>query len=199
MKVVHIICGVITSVSFIFLIFYSTFMQSNQHDALGWLVFFLSIITGILVGLAFIKFPKVGNFFLGFISGYGIGLMIFNTIVYAADSYWVLWSLTIGLGLISGGLILWIPEILIIHSTAFFGAFFLVNGIGMFAGHNQNPFTIIELLRNGEVQRVDPYFYIYVGSAVLFYIIGAYYQHRKLQYRKIPKNISIRGRILSIN
>jgi hypothetical protein len=77
--------------------------------------------------------------------------MIFNSIAQLISSYWVLWSLTLGLGFLKGGLTLWIPEILIIHSNSFFGSFFFTNGIGMLLGHYQNPFTIIEMIRNGEV------------------------------------------------
>ena len=69
----------------------------------------------------------------------------------------------------------------------------------MLVGHYQNPFTIIEMIRNGEVQGVDPYLYFYIGACVLFYIFGALYQYRSLQFKKVPNNISIRGHVLSIN
>jgi hypothetical protein len=151
MNIVYFICGIIFSVAMIWLIFYTTFMQTNSNDFLGWVIFLGSALIGIVLGKFFNKFNKLGNFCLGFISGFGTGLMIFNSIAQLISSYWVLWSLTLGLGFLSGGLILWIPEILIIHSTAFFGSFFLTNGIGMLVGHYQNPFTIIEMIRNGEV------------------------------------------------
>ena len=180
MKIVYFICGIISSVAIVFLILYTTFMQTNNNDALGWIIFLASIVIGSVLGNFFNKYNKIGNFCLGFIAGFGTGLMIFNSIAYAASSYWVLWSVTLGLGFLQGGLILWLPEILIIHSTAFFGSFFLTNGIGMFAGHYQNPFTIIEMIRNGEIQKVDPYLYVYVGGCIVFYIIGTCYQFRKI-------------------
>ncbi len=151
------------------------------------------------MGKFFNKFKLLGNFCLGFISGYGTGLMIFNALAQVVSSYWFLWSLTLGLGFISGALIIWLPDLLIIHSTAFFGSFFLTNGIGMVAGHYQNPFTIIEMIRKGEVHGVDPYLYVYVGGCVIFYLFGAVYQYRNLQFKKVPKNIRIRGHNISIN
>jgi len=180
MSLVYYICAIIFSVAVIFLVFYTTFMQTNSNDILGWVIFLGSIVVGLILGKFFIKLKWLGNFCLGFISGYGTGLMIFNSIAQMVSSYWVLWSLTLGLGLISGALILWLPEIMIIHSTAFFGSFFLTNGIGMVVGHYQNPFTIIEMMRKGEVQGVDPYLYFYVGGCVIFYAIGGVYQYRRL-------------------
>ena len=80
MNIVYFICGIIASVAAIWLVFYTTFMQDNSNDALGWIIFLASVVIGIILGKLFNKYNKFGNFFLGFISGYGTGLMIFNSI-----------------------------------------------------------------------------------------------------------------------
>jgi hypothetical protein len=175
MIVVYYVCGIILVVSLIWLIFYTTFMQTNNHDALGWIIFLGSVVLGVAAGYMFTKFEKVGNFALGFVTGFGTGIMIFNSIVYLSNSYWALWLLTLGLGVAFGSLSLFLADVMKIHCTAFLGSFFFVNGIGMFAGHYQNPFTILELIRNGEVQSVDPLFYFYLIGCLMFYAIGATY------------------------
>ena len=80
MNIVYFICGIIASVATIWLILYSTFMQNNSNDALGWIIFLASVLIGVILGKLFNKYNKFGNFFLGFIAGYGTGLMIFNSI-----------------------------------------------------------------------------------------------------------------------
>ena len=80
MNIVYFICGIIFSVATIWLIFYTTFMQTNSNDFLGWVIFLASALIGIVLGKFFNKFNTLGNFCLGFISGYGTGLMIFNSI-----------------------------------------------------------------------------------------------------------------------
>jgi len=150
-KTAYYVTGIILTVSCIWLIFYTTFMQNNTQDALGWVILMSSIVLGVCLGYTFSQYTKMGNFALGFLSGFCIGLMIFISIVFMATTYWALWCLTVGLGLISGVLTFFLPDLMKIHSTAFFGAFFLINGIGMFAGRFQNPFTVIELFNNGEI------------------------------------------------
>lgn len=139
------------------------------------------------LGYTFSRFNKLGNFFLGFVSGFCIGLMVFIAIVFLATSYWALWCLTVGLGVFSGVLTFFFSDIMKIHSTSFFGAFFLTNGIGMFAGRYQNPFTVIELIRNGEIQSTDPLFYAYLIGCIVSYIFGSCYQYKKL--RQISQEI----------
>ena len=142
---------------------------------MGWLVFAVSIVCGVGIGFLFIKFSKVGAFFLGSLAGFGVGLMIFNSVAYLSSSYVALWCLTLGLGGISGALSLYLPEYLKIHSTGVVGSFLLTNGIGLLAGRYQNPFTLVELMRYGEVQSVDPMFYIYLAAYIFFYSIGVVY------------------------
>jgi hypothetical protein len=81
----------------------------------------------------------------------------------------------LGLGGISGALSLYLPEYLEIHSTGVVGSFLLTNGIGLLAGRYQNPFTLVELMRYGEVVSVDPMFYIYLACYIFFYSIGVVY------------------------
>jgi len=67
------------------------------------------------------------------------------------DSYIALWCLTLGLGLINGLITLYQSEHLIIHSSAIFGSYFFITGVGLITGHYENPFTILELIRYGEI------------------------------------------------
>ena len=181
LKTVYYTTGIILTVAIIWLIFYTTFMQDNNEDSTAWAIFIFSLLLGVCLGFSFSRYNKLGNFFLGFISGFCIGLMIFIAIVSIATTYWVLWTLTAGLGFISGILTFFFEDIMKIHSTAFFGAFFITNGTGIIFGRYQNPFTVIELIRNGEIKSIDRFFYVYLGGCVILYIYGTYYQNKKLR------------------
>jgi hypothetical protein len=189
LKTVYYTTGIIVAVGSIWLIFYTTFMQNNSEDGTGWAIFIFSLLLGVCLGFSFSRYNKLGNFFLGFISGFCIGLMIFIAIVSIATNYWVLWSLTGGIGFVSGVLTFFFSDIMKIHSTAFFGAFFITNGMGIIFGRYQNPFTVIELIRNGEIKSPDRFFYVYLGGCVAAYLYGSLYQNKKLrQSRKIPRS-----------
>ena len=47
-----------------------------------------------------------------------------------------------------------------------------VFGIGLVAGRYTNPFTIVELIKHGQITSVDPVFYAYLGGNILLYAIG---------------------------
>lgn len=134
-----------------------------------------SVSLGLVVGVLFVKFRKVGLFFIGSIGGFGFGLLLFNAAFYLTGSYVALWAVSGSFALINGLLVLYESEHLIIHSTTLFGVFFLVDGVAMFAGHFDNPFMILDLIRNEEIAHVDPLFYAYLGAGVVLYIVGLFY------------------------
>jgi Domain of unknown function (DUF4203) len=167
-------CGIIIAVSGIWFILYSTFLKDNTINAVGWLVFIPSVLIGIVIGIVFNKFPKLGSFFLGAIGGFGLGLLLFNCVFYLTDSYWALRSLSLGLALINGVLTLYQSEHLIIHSSALTGSYFFITGIGMLAGGYDNPFLILDLIRFEEKSHVDAGFYGYFAAAFVLYAIGVF-------------------------
>ena len=61
----------------------------------------------------------------------------------------------------------------VILASACLGAYFIVRGVSCYAGHYYNEFTIINLLKSGAIDQIDPYYWAYVGGFVLFMIVGS--------------------------
>lgn len=57
----------------------------------------------------------------------------------------------------------------------------MVSGIGLVAGHFQNPFTIVFERAQGKFVNIDGWFYAYMGGILVMWAFGAWvqYRHRK--------------------
>ena len=133
-KPVIFISGIIATVCLVWLIFYSTFLSSSTKSWVGWVVLAVSIVVGLLVGFLFVKFIKVGVFVLSGFGGYTLGLLLYNAFLYKIDSQVGFWCITIGMGLITGVLALFLFEHVLIHATSFFGSYLFIYAIGLVAG-----------------------------------------------------------------
>ncbi|TNV87338.1 hypothetical protein FGO68_gene9431 [Halteria grandinella] len=192
MKQTYIGCGVILTVTAVWYVFYTTFLEDNTLNSVGWIVFVGSILLGLLVGLLFSKMPKPGSFFLGAIGGFCLGTLLFNCVFYLTNSYWTLYSMSLGLALINGLVTLYQSEALLIHSASLLGSYLLMMGIGMLAGEYDNPFIILDLIRFEEKKHVDPGFYGYFAGNIVLYIIGTFSQYRKLKQLKASRRLAFR-------
>lgn len=77
--------------------------------------------------------------------------------------------------LVCAGLTFKLFDEMFIFSTCVIGAYGLVRGVSCYAGHYYNEFTMIQLLKSGAIDSVDPYYWGYVGGFVVFSVIGAWY------------------------
>ena len=89
------------------------------------------------------------------------------------------WCFTLGCGLVFGLLAICFMEHILIHSTAIFGSFIAVYGIGLVAGGYQNPFTIVTEINSGLKTNIDPIFYAYMAGNIVMYIVGALFQYKQ--------------------
>lgn len=113
-----------------------------------WVVLAGAILIGLLVGLILQKYAKVAAFVLACWAGFTLGL-----ILYLAFAYIIIGGSKAGYYafFIVCSLIMTIPayffsDHIIIQCTAIIGSFLAVAGVGMVAGHYQNPFTIPEMI-----------------------------------------------------
>ena len=145
------IAGVLLVVSIVWLIFYSTFLKSSTKAWVGWVVLACSILVGICVGFLFVKIAKLGAFIIAAWGGYSLGLLIYSAFLYKIKSQGGFWGFTIGMALLFGILALFFFDHILIHSTAFAGAYLFIQAIGMVAGHYDNPFTIAQDINSGAI------------------------------------------------
>lgn len=143
-KPVLFIAGVLLSVSLIWIIFYSTFLNENTKTWVGWVVLASAIIFGLIIGCLFVKLVKLGVFILSAWGGFAFSLLIYNAFMYKMHSNVGFWCFTLGIALLFGILALFFFDHILIHSTALAGSFLVINGIGLVAGRYTNPFTIAD-------------------------------------------------------
>lgn len=173
------IAGLMLAVALIWLIFYSTFLKNNTKVWVGWVVLISSLVLGFLVGCCLVKIAKIGAFVLAAWGGYCLALLIYNSFLYFMDSTVGFWCFTLGVALICGVLSLFFFDHVLICATALLGSFMAVYGIGLVAGHYQNPFTIATLIKNHELTTIDPLFYAYLAGNLVLFVIGAGFQFKQ--------------------
>ena len=61
---------------------------------------------------------------------------------------------------------------ILIHATAIMGSVSFICGVGMVAGHYTNPFLIVDLIKFGQMDKIDPLFYAYFGANIFLYAAG---------------------------
>jgi hypothetical protein len=182
------IAGVLLSVSLIWIIFYSTFLNENSKGWVGWVVLAGAILFGLIIGCLLIKFVKIGAFVLAAWGGYALGLLLWNAFLYKTNSNGGLWGFTIGFALVFGVLALFFFDHILIHATAILGSFMVINGIGQVAGRYQNPFTIADEINSGVIDKIDPVFYAYMAGNLVLYVMGMMFQYRQRRKDKVTGN-----------
>jgi hypothetical protein len=181
-KVIVFIAGVLLVVGVVLVIFYTTFLKENQATWIGWVVLGCSILLGLLLGCLLVKMLKLGAFLVAAWGGFSLGLILYEALpLYKIDSQVFFWCFCIGLALICGVLALCLMDHVLILTTSLAGAYFFIAGIGLVAGHFQNPFTIVTERLNGHTVNIDPIFYVYLAGILVMWVLGALvqYKHRR--------------------
>jgi hypothetical protein len=137
----------VITVSFVFiLISYSTFASDDSEWWVGLLVLTFSIIVGLAIGYLFNKYQKIGKFFLGAWGGFSLGILLYNAVAYLLESQIALWCFAVGIGVLSGVLIVYFDDEIIILATAIIGSLIIIMGIGLVVGGFTNPFLIAKYI-----------------------------------------------------
>lgn len=176
--IIYIVSVSIVS-SLILVIAYNTFLLNNNKTWVGWLVIAIAILAGLAAGCCVIRIIKVAIFIVAAWGGYAFALLIYNAFMYKMNSEAGFWSFTIGVGLVFGVLSLCFFNHILIHATAFLGSYMAIFGIGLVAGRYTNPFTIVEMIRNHQIESVDPVFYAYMAGNLVLYALGMLFQYRQ--------------------
>lgn len=172
LKQLIFITGVVQATALVILIVYSTFAKNSEEVWVGWVVLGCSLLIGFLFGFILMKFDKVGGFFLVAWGGFNTGLLFFNAFLYKIDSNWALWGFSIGIGLLYALMLVFFFDDILIHATAMMGSVSFIYGVGLVAGHYTSPFLIVDLIKNGQMDYMDPLFYAYFGANIVLYAGG---------------------------
>lgn len=170
--------GLILTVSFIMIIFYLFFFNENRKSYVGWIVLAVGFVAGLVIGFLLVKFIKVGAFLFAGWGGFTLGLILWNTFIYMAGYLWVMWVVSIAIGLMFGLLAFKLFEHVLIFSTAFVGSYLTIRSIGEVAGNYPNEFQIAELIKDGVYNSIPSIFYGYFAGMVVMIILGVVLQYR---------------------
>ena len=165
----------------IILISYSTFAKKNEEQWVGWVTAAGSILIGVGFGLLLMKYQTFGGFCLAAWGGFSTSLLIYNAFLYKIKSEIVLWSFAAALGILYVVLLIFFFDHILIHATAMIGSFIFVYGVGLVAGHYTNPFLIVQYIKRGQIDSIDPLFYAYLGGNLVLYIMGCVWQYSRLR------------------
>jgi len=176
--------GFLTCIFLSILFFYTIYADSV--DELKTFYYWLGggAVVGLLVGWFLAYFVKLGAAILAGWGGFMLGLILNEAFLYTFELVWLFWTANVVCALVCAVLTFKIFDHMMIFSTAVIGSYGLVRGVSCYAGHYYNEFVVIELLKSGAIDQVDPYYWGYVGGFVVFAIIGSWYQFRMMPKKK---------------
>ena len=93
--------------------------------------------------MLFYRLQKLGAAILAGFFGFFVGSTIYNLLLFWAYNVYVFFIFSIAIALICAYLAWKFFHQILIFGTAFFGAYVLVRGISMFAGHFPNEIEMI--------------------------------------------------------
>jgi len=183
-SVIVFLAAVFVSIGLVMVISYATFLKDNHETWVGWVTLSVGAILGLLLGWLFVKIIKLGAFAVAAFGGFQLGLFLYETFpMYKIDSQAFFWCFCIGLALICGLLAVCLFDHVLILTTAFGGAYLFVSGIGLVAGHFDNPFTIASERAADPNFTISGWFYLYMAGILVMAIFCSIvqYRHRKTQ------------------
>jgi len=152
-----ILTAFIATIVGIFLLVFGIIGLKEVSNAVMWVILVCTIIIAVCVAYLFYKVKKIFLACLGGITGYMIGLIVYNFILRYIESnpYWVYW-LTIVSCVIIGVLFAWFLEKhLIIISTSILGSYIIIKAGSLVFGGFPSESEIIDLINRKEYDQLN--------------------------------------------
>lgn len=166
------IAGFLASEAIMCLIFYAVYAQGEDDLAAFWWFLGGGAVLGIIVGALLACFEKIGGAVLAGWGGFTAGLILNEMFVYRSGLEWLFWVVAIGCALIAVVLVFVMFDNLIIISTVTLGAYCLVRGVAVYAGHYYNEAYMAEQFDKGLLDDIDPWYWAYVGGFFFMILLG---------------------------
>lgn len=152
--------------------------DDKGNVALTVISFLVATALSVFAGWFLFKLERIGATLLAGAVGFFVGTTIYNLFFFWANNVYVLIVFDIVFVVLFAFLAYRFFDHILVFGTAFLGAYALVRGISLFAGHFPNEIEIFQQLSNGIKPELDGYFYIYLGAIVVTFIIGVVVQKR---------------------
>lgn len=157
------------------LIFYAVYI--NSIDELSTFYYWMGggAAVGVIVGVLLAACVKVGAALLAAWGGFALGIILNAAVMFHFEYSWVFWTTNVVCMVVCALLTFKLFDHAMIFTTSILGSYLLVRGVSCYLGHYYNEFTIVEMLKSGLIDEVDPYYWGYIGGFVVFTAIGAWY------------------------
>jgi hypothetical protein len=173
--------GFFTGMGSIFFIFWA-FVNFTPETTSYVIITVLGVTVGILLAFVCTTIISVSYAALGFVGGFFLSkylILIFQLIL----DQWKLNLIYYGSGVALALICLWLKKRVITLVTAFIGSVMLSYNIGFITGLLGNFFDIVERIKAGEP--MEPAFYVFVGIAGVFAVVGMIMQFKWISKEEI--------------
>lgn len=158
-------------------------LPSGCAEWVIWVILVVGVIVGCAIGVLVFKYhDKFMSFLVGGLAGFLLGEFLFNlfgNLINANSTLINILFIIISI-IVAILLAFWLKDIIIILATSFIGAYSLIRGISIFAGHFPSEFTIIDLKNRGEKEQLDELItwrvYVYLVFIVFTFCLSIFIQ-----------------------
>ena len=166
-NIIVFVVGFLATTALLLILLYSLILGPKVKKWLAWLIFSLSILIGLVVGFLFTKTERLYSVLISACAGFLIGVLLDESVLYLLGSQILFWSVNVGFAVLFGALALWWFDIALILSTSLIGSFLTARGVSLLAGGWTNEFTLINQIKSGGVQHMEPWFYAYLSGILV--------------------------------
>jgi hypothetical protein len=178
------IVGLLTCIAASCLIFYAVYASSatDPKEFLYWVGG--GVIAGVIFGCILCKKQKCGASLLAGWGGAMLGTLVNEMFLYRLGYSWTTYAAIFAGAAAGGMLVSKYYEPIIIGSTALVGSYAIIRGVSCYLGHYYNEFEMANMVKNGLIADIDPYYWGYIGAFVIFAVIGYKVQQNLLKKMK---------------
>ena len=170
----------------VIVLFFSQFiLPSGCAEWIIWVILIIGIIIGCTAGYFVFKYHnKIMTFLVGGLGGFLLGEFLFNLFGNAINGNSTVIHIVFIIVSIIAAIILayFLKDFIIICATSFIGAYALIRGISLFAGHFPSEFTVIDLKNRGETGQLKDILtwrvYVYLVFIVITCGLSIYIQFK---------------------
>jgi hypothetical protein len=157
----------------------------------GWVVFGVSLVLGMVLGLILAKLSKLGVAVLAGWGGFCLGLILYSAFIYKIDNdkKVAFWVVNILLAVICGVLSIFLYHHALIISTSIIGSYCFIRGISFYAGGFPNEFDLIDQIKYNGWGGIPKSFYGYMAGIIVGAIICIIIQYTVYKRQHASKTL----------
>jgi len=173
--------GFLTTIFVACLIFYSVYVDDEGDLAQFWYFLAGGALAGIFVGLLMAWALKLGAAVLAGWGGLTAGLILYESVLFRAGQEWLFWVTVVACAVTAAVLAFFFLDHIMIVATSLLGSYALVRGVACYAGHYYNEVTMAKMAKEGLLDEIDPWYWMYVGGFFLMLVLGILLQFRSFR------------------